>query len=108
MKPLFWDGKAVHATRSDPAHDRRNVEIGLTIDAAGKLALALNRLRQTTFALPDEMEELLDAVNYVILGDADSRDAHARMEAGKGMTPDGGYQYPDATVHGYIRPQDSL
>ena len=95
MKPLFWDGRAVHATRTDPAKDRRTVEIALTIDAAGKLALSLNRLRQTTFALPDEMEEMLDAVNYVILGDEDSIAAHARMEAGKGMTPDGGYRSPN-------------
>lgn len=90
MESPTWDGKAVHVTRSNPAQDRRNVEIGLTIDAAGKLALALSRLKQTTFALQPEVQELLDGVNYVIVGDPASREAHRIMEAGKGMTPDGG------------------
>lgn len=85
-----WDGKTVHVTDMGPGRDRRQIEVSLTEGAARKLALSLSRLKQTTFALPDECQELLDALNYVLVGDPDSRAAHQRMEAGKGMTPDGG------------------
>lgn len=86
-----WDGKAV-LVRSGIGEllRRRPVTVELTDEAARKTALALARLKQTTFALPDEVQELLDALNYVLVGDPGSTGAHRRMEAGKGMTPDGG------------------
>lgn len=89
-----WDGKTVHVIDMGPGRDRRQIEVSLTEDAARKTALALARLKQTTFGLADEVQEVLDALNFVLVGDPHSREAHRRMEVGKGMTPDGGYKEP--------------
>lgn len=98
MHPPAWDGKAVHATDMGPGKDRRRVEVLLTDDAARKLAISLARLKQTTFGLMDEVEEVLQALNFVTIGDPESRAAHRQMEAGKGMTPDGGHKAPQKHV----------
>jgi hypothetical protein len=91
MDAPTWDGKTVHVINMGPGRDRRQVEVSLTNDAARMLALALARLKQTTISLTPEVEELLSALNYVLVGDPASRTAHRVMEAGKGMTPDGGW-----------------
>lgn len=88
-----WDGKTSKVVNSAP----NRVDVTLTNDAARMLALALARLKQTTISLTPEVEELLTALNYVLVGDPASRAAHARMEAGKGMTPDGGHRAPNHT-----------
>lgn len=93
-KDTFWDGKTVHAAHTNPEHDRRHVEIAVTPETANELALALTRLKQTTFVLPDGAQEVLDALNFVMVGDPVSVAKHKRMEAGKGMTPDGGHRRP--------------
>ena len=90
MDAPTWDGKTVHVINMGAGHDRRQVEVSLTNDAARMLALALSRLKQTTLSLTPEVEELLSALNYVLVGDPASRAAHRVMEAGKGMPPDGG------------------
>lgn len=97
-----WDGKTVHVAPTDPTHDRRCIDVALTTETASELANSLARLRQTTFALPDGIQELLDALNYVLVGDPYSTSQHQRMEAGKGMTPDGGYRAPDLIQHPYV------
>lgn len=91
MNKRFWDGKTVHFAHAPGPNDRRDHELGLTEEAARKLSLALAKLKQTYFlGLEPEVQEVLDSLNYVLVGDPESRAAHRRMEAGKGMTPDGG------------------
>jgi hypothetical protein len=68
---------------------------GRTPEAARTLALTLGRLKQTTMTLPGDAQELLTALDYVMVGDPHSRRQHDVMEAGKGMTPDGGYKAPE-------------
>ena len=96
MDAPTWDGKTVHVINMGPGQDRRQVEVSLTSDAARKLALVLAKTKQTYFlGLEPEIEKLLTALNYVMVGDPASRAAHRQMEAGKGMTPDGGYRAPE-------------
>jgi hypothetical protein len=90
MQGPYWDGKSVTVVNTGNRHDRRQIDVSLSNDAARMLALALARLKQTTISLTPEVEELLSALNYVTVGDPASRAAHRVMEAGKGMTPDGG------------------
>jgi len=89
MNRKFWDGKSVHFTHVPSPHDRRDHELGLTEDAARKLALALGKLTQTSL-VPPEVQEILTALNYTLVGDPASVAAHAKMEASKGMEPSGG------------------
>lgn len=96
MEAPAWDGKTVHVINMGSGHDRRQIEVSLTEDAARKLALAITKLKQTTIMLPPEVEELVTALNYVMVGDPASRAAHRVMEAGKGMTPDGGWRVSKA------------
>lgn len=93
----IWDGKAVSLKRKglEGLFSNKQILVELTEDAARKLSLALMRLKQTTVPLTGDAQELLDALNYVMVGDPDSRAVHRRMEAGKGMTPDGGYKEPE-------------
>jgi hypothetical protein len=93
----FWDGRTVHFANAGlmKLYDRRNFELGLTEDAARKLALALARNKQTYFTVEPEVEEILSALNYVLVGDPESCAEHERMERAKGMTPDGGYRAPN-------------
>jgi hypothetical protein len=85
-----WDGRTVHLTRTNPQYDRREIDLALTENTARDLALALRRMQQTSMMPPDSVQEICDAIDYVLVGDPASQKAHARMEAGKGMTPDGG------------------
>ena len=96
QRPRFWDGKTVHFANKGMAgiFDRRQWELGLTEGTARSLALALARLKQTSVTLPDDCEEILQALNYVLVADPASVAAHRQMEAGKGMTPDGGHKAP--------------
>jgi hypothetical protein len=90
MESKYWDGKTVHLAHTNPEHDRRSLELALTDQTARDLALALSRLKQTTFALQDGVQEVLDALNYVLVADPVSVAAHKRMEAGKSMDPAAG------------------
>ena len=94
MTDRIWNGRAafVMGASSTPG---KPIGLALTEEAARKTALALLRLKQTTIPLSGDVQELLDALNYVLVGDPESRAAHRRKEAGKGMTPDGGYRAPD-------------
>jgi len=87
----FWDGKSVHIVIDATQHDRRSVEIGLTPEAAGEVA---NCLRSLTAlgqpSLPDRVQELLQALDYVLVADPASVAAHRQMQAGKGMEPASG------------------
>lgn len=91
MSEREWRGKAVSVGHF-PGQSRWPTKIEVTEEAARKLALSLARLKQTTFALPDEVQEVLSALNYVFVSDPQSMKEHQRMEAGKGMTPDGGFR----------------
>lgn len=91
-QPRKWSGRAVSfaAVGLASVMTGKDFRADMTEDLARNLALALARLKQTTFALQPEVQELLDALNYVLVGDPHSQEAHRRMEVGKGMTPDGG------------------
>lgn len=68
----------------------KRVTVEMPEDTARKLALALGRLRQTyQVSSPEAIEELYQALNFVLVGDPASVAAHRRMEAGKGMEPAG-------------------
>lgn len=90
MNNKHWDGKTVHFAQVPSPYDRRDFELGMSEDTARKLALGLMKLKQTTMMLPPEVEEILTALNYVLVGDPASVAAHGRMEASKGMEPSGG------------------
>lgn len=96
-QPRFWDGKTVHFAMAPHHGDRRSWELGLTEETARKLALALAKCKQTYFTLEPEVQEILDALNYVLVADPASVQAHQRIEAGKGATPDGGFKLPEPT-----------
>jgi hypothetical protein len=88
MNSKKWDGKAVLVQSGlGEMLDRRPVRFNLTEKAARDLALALKRLQQTSLMNPESVTELVDALDFVLVGDPASRAAHARMEAGKGMAP---------------------
>lgn len=84
-----WRGRAV-SFASFPGQSHWPARLELTEDAARKLALSLAKLKQTTLIVPVEVVEILDALNYVLVGDPASVKAHRQMEAGKGMEPSGG------------------
>lgn len=90
----FWDGRTVHCIRGIPMQDRREVELSLTPDTAAHLAAILT-LAGMTQELGDDLREIQDALDFVLKGDEASIEAHRRMKAGRGMTPDGGYREPD-------------
>jgi hypothetical protein len=69
--------------------DRLPIDIHMTPDAATKLSLGLAELKRLN-GLTGDLQELMDALNYALVGDPASEIRHRRMEAGKGMTPDGG------------------
>ncbi len=87
-----WDGRGVYASARA---ERRPIRLFLTRNLALDLRTAIARLRQTSLMAPESLQELEDAIGYVITGDPESENAWKSMEAGKGMTPDGGYQIPD-------------
>jgi hypothetical protein len=96
MKGRIWDGKAVQAGMADGRWDSpESVQVFLTPQAARMVALSLGRLKQAHGTLPGEAQELLTALDYVMVGDPTSTRAAKQMEAGKGMTPDGGYKAPE-------------
>jgi hypothetical protein len=84
-----WDGRTVHVTTNTYA-DRRSVEAGMTPETAGALANLLRShtgLANLLSPLPDELQELMVALDYVMVADPSSVAAHRRMEASKGMDP---------------------
>jgi hypothetical protein len=88
-----WNGRAVMAMEGGtiPA---KPIVVALTPRAVRTLASTLARLKQTRGTLPGDAQELLNALDYVMVGDPNSVRKHTEMEAGKGMTPDGGYKAP--------------
>jgi hypothetical protein len=85
MNDRTWHGRTVRIVEV-PGEVRLPIRISLRKGAAQSLALALHRLEQTTLGSPD-VQELLHALDYVLVGDPASQAAHRRMEAGKGMDP---------------------
>lgn len=85
MQPTkrFWNGKTVHVAVTNSAHDNRSIEIGLKPETARELALALRRLQQTSLASAPGVDELVNALDYVLIGDPFSRTQHAAMERAK-------------------------
>jgi hypothetical protein len=100
MDKRSWLGKTVLVSQSANPKTYVPIVIELGSEAASELASSLLRLKQTTFALPDGVQELLQALDYVLVGDPASTASHKRMEAGKGMTPDGGWR--DLIQHPYV------
>ena len=92
-----WDGRAVSVAHKglDGVFSHKQIRVELTEKAARTVALALSRLKQTTMTLPGDAQELLNALDYVMVGDPASTRAQREMETGKGMTPDGGYRAPE-------------
>ena len=96
-----WSGKHVSVDPGGLASllSNKPVEIHMTVEGARRLSFALAsmasvRKSQGLQPLLPETQELLDAINYVFIADPKSVAAYERMEAGKGMTPDGGYKRP--------------
>lgn len=93
MGKRVWDGKAVLVM---PESTTPNRPIGMAIsrETAGQLANLLRKnndgLGNLFNPLPDGLNEVLNALDYVLVGDPASVAAHRRMEAGKGMEPSGG------------------
>jgi hypothetical protein len=111
-----WDGKAVAVSPGGLAgvFSNKPVEIRMTEEGARRLSFALASMAavrksqgREQLLLP-EVQELLNAINYVFVADPASVEAHRVMEAGKGMTPDGGYRFPSPPRdgRGFIRPED--
>lgn len=92
-----WNGRDVRALGNLGERETPGLTISVELSnkAARIIALSLMRLKQTTLTLPAEAQEFLDALNYVTVADPASVAAHNRMEAAKGMTPDGGYKTPE-------------
>lgn len=99
----FWDGKTVHVTTLMTERDRRSVEISLTPQTSGDLSNLLRRVKQEYRELQPSMQELLTALDYVLVADPASVAEHRRMEASKGMTPDGGYCAPEPSTDPNLR-----
>ena len=96
MKDRQWLGRAVHISRSQAEGSRVPVVIEVSEEAARKLSLSIKRLKQTyAMGLLPEVEELELALDWVLTGDPRSAAEHRRMEASKGMPPDGGYREPE-------------
>jgi hypothetical protein len=87
-----WDGKTVAVSFRDhhPRFPTGVVDIQMGRDAAHLVTLILKRLQQTTLGMTPGAEELLDALDYVLVADPASVAKHRAMEAGKGMEPSGG------------------
>lgn len=117
-KPQIWDGKAVKVSTPSQANGKRwskPIAINLTEEAARRLSWGLAMLAQyhkernpnAEQHLVLEVQELLDALNYTLIGDPRSRAKYVAMMEGrlssilatndvaKGMTPDGGYRAPE-------------
>lgn len=93
MADRIWDGRAVHFAQRGLGglFDNKPLRLDLKEEAARKLALLISKYKQIcNDEIEAESEEILQALNYVLVGDPVSHAAHRRMEAGKGMTPDGG------------------
>lgn len=78
-----WNSRTIHVNQIDPQRDRRCVEISLTPETGRELALALRRLQQTSLANAPAVDELVNALDYVLVGDPHSRAQHAALERSK-------------------------
>lgn len=82
-----WAGRAIALTHR-AQRPRFPMMLLMSQESAQKLALALGRLRQTySMGLLPEVEEIYQALNYVLVADPHSVALHAQMEASKGMDP---------------------
>lgn len=94
MDEKYWNGRSVHVAPTNPEHDRRSVEIALTPEAAEALRAWMAKSNLAFLLMDPAIGELHEALEYVLVGHQRSIDNHRRMQAGKGMTPDGGYRMP--------------
>lgn len=111
-QPQIWDGKAVSVTTAGKELQglvRLPVNVLLSEEGARRVAMALasyaairahhktlgniQKMAYDGLLLP-EVQELLDALNYTLVGDPVSTRAYKAMQAGKSMTPDGGHRAP--------------
>jgi hypothetical protein len=111
-KTQIWAGKAMDVATVDKAGARKinyPVVAMMTEEAARRIAMALasyaairahqqygvgGRIESDAALLLPEVQELLDALNYTLVGDPASKKAYRVLQAGKGMTPDGGFKSP--------------
>lgn len=94
MDSKYWDGRGVHVARTNPEHDRRDVEIALTPEAAEALRAWMSKSQLGFLLMDPALGELHEALEYILVGHQRSIDNHRRMQLSKGMTPDGGYRRP--------------
>lgn len=93
MDRRFWDGKTVHVTTLETMEtyrDPRSVEVGLTPETAGQLANLLRKqggLANLLSPLPDGLQELMTALDYVLVADPASVHAHSAMLRGSSSNP---------------------
>lgn len=86
----IWNGRAVHAEQTlGGLVTGKPVKLMMPVESARKLALCIRRLKNTTSLIPPEVEEIADAIDFLLVGDPGSYARHQRMEAGKGMEPAG-------------------
>jgi hypothetical protein len=87
-----WDGRVAYVSRR-PVKRHLSVNVELTTSNAHDLALVLRRLKgkpgEQSF-LTAGLEELMQALDFVLVADPASAAAHRQMEASKGMEPSGG------------------
>lgn len=85
-----WLGRNIQVMVDPEINLRKPVGIRLTDAAAEEMRRYLEK-GSLGFILADPcMAELKDALDYVLRGSEIATRAHDRMEASKGMTPDGG------------------
>lgn len=82
-----WVGLHVNVTNHVAHRSGKDIGIRMSLSGANRLALSIQRLQNTPQAVPPEVAELLQALNYVQIGDPVSVAYHRRMEAAKGMEP---------------------
>jgi hypothetical protein len=87
-----WITRDVEVSLSENPGAIHPVVIEVSRDNGSKLAMAIRRMQQTTVALPPEVAELADALDYVLVGDPFSRTRHASLGVinSHGYVGDGG------------------
>lgn len=81
-----WDGNRVHVATTDPLRDGRSVDAAMTPETAGALANLLRKqtgLSSILEPLPEGLQELMAALDYVLVSDPASVHAHQAMERGR-------------------------
>ena len=93
MSQRQWTGRAVSLRQTLAVLvTGKSLTMELTEDAGRKLALAIKKLQQSYVMHGPEVQEVVDALDYVLVGDPRSVNAHTAMENRKGMEPAGDAQ----------------